>query len=80
MVQGVGYRWYCLRQARNLGLFGWVKNRPDGSVEILAEGDRGALEAMIKELKIGPSSASVTRIDVDWREFTGEHDSFDVAF
>ncbi|MFQ6008548.1 MAG: acylphosphatase, partial [Candidatus Zixiibacteriota bacterium] len=53
VVQGVGYRYYCLRKAREFGLKGWVKNNPDGSVSVVAEGDRSLIEDLIKELKVG---------------------------
>jgi len=80
MVQGVGYRYFCFRQATELGLVGWVRNNPDGTVSAYVEGDRGAIEVFIKELRIGPRSASVTDISVHWREFTGEHKSFNFNF
>jgi len=78
-VQGVGYRYYCYRMAKSLGLTGYVKNNYDGSVSITAEGDRSLVEQFIEDLKIGPSSASVTDIDVTWAEYSGRFHSFDVA-
>ena len=78
-VQGVGYRYFCYRRARDLGLCGWVRNEPDGSVALVAEGDRGSLEALITELKLGPPGSSVTRIDVTWRECSGDYDGFEIA-
>ena len=80
MVQGVGYRYYCYRKALNLNLTGWAKNNPDGSVSAHVEGDRGAIEDFINDLKIGPSSASVSDIDVRWSDFTGKYHSFDITF
>jgi acylphosphatase len=79
-VQGVGYRYYCLRKARSLGLKGWVKNNPDGSVSVAAEGDRGLVEELIKELKAGPPSASVSDIDVTWTPYTGRFSDFGLSF
>lgn len=79
-VQGVGYRYYCHRKAKNLGLTGWVKNNPDGSVSITAEGDRGLLEQFIKELKTGPATASVTGIDAAWTTYSGRFADFDLSF
>lgn len=58
---------------------GWVKNNPDGSVLVMAEGDRSVIEELIKELKIGPPSAAVTDVNVAWSEYTGRFRSFDVA-
>ncbi len=79
-VQGVGYRYFCYRRAIGLNLTGWAKNNPDGSVSAHVEGDRGAIEDFIKDLKVGPSSASVTDVDVVWSDFTGRHNGFDITF
>ena len=79
LVQGVGYRYYCYRAAKSLGVTGWVKNNPDGSVTIMAEGDRSLLEELINELKVGPSHATVTDIDVVWVRYTGNFTNFDIS-
>ena len=79
LVQGIGYRYYCYRAASSLGLTGWVKNNPDGSVLVMAEGDRSLVEELIKELKVGPPSATVTDVDVAWTEYTGRFRNFDVS-
>jgi len=79
LVQGVGYRYSCYHLARQLGLTGWVKNRPDGSVEVLVEGDRGGIEILIDQLKVGPPSAVVKRVDISWTNFTGKYNDFDVG-
>jgi len=79
LVQRVGYRYYCYRAARSLGLNGWVKNSPDGSVSVVAEGDRSLLEEFIKELKAGPFNASVTAIDITWTDYTGHYTKFDIS-
>jgi acylphosphatase len=76
MVQGVGFRHFCWRKATQLELVGWVRNLPDGSVSIHAEGDRGTLEALIDELRVGPANASVTDVGITWTPFTGKHQSF----
>ena len=76
MVQGVGYRYFCYRKAKDLGITGWVKNQPDGSVLILAEGDRSAIEGFIVELKMGPPASSVNDVNVEWRSFSGEMSEF----
>jgi acylphosphatase len=59
IVQGVGFRWFVRERARRLGLAGWVRNLPDGSVEVAAEGDEQQIELLRKELLRGPSGASV---------------------
>lgn len=67
-VQGVGYRWWALGQARSLGLRGWVRNRRDGSVELLAIGPADAVEQFAAACREGPAAAqvkSVTRLDVE---------------
>lgn len=61
-VQGVGYRWWAERQARSLALDGWVRNCPDGSVELLAIGDEVALERMVEACRGGPPAASVADV------------------
>ena len=63
-VQGVGFRFFAERAARELGVRGWVRNRPDGSVEALAEGEDEALETFIERLKRGPLSSRVDRVEV----------------
>ncbi|MFH1687820.1 MAG: acylphosphatase [bacterium] len=78
VVQGVGYRYYCYRRALSLGLTGWVRNEPDGSVTALAEGDRSLVEQFITDLKVGPPSASVTDIKITWSTFGGEFSRFDI--
>ncbi len=76
VVQGVGFRWFVERIARNLGLVGHVRNLYDGSVETYAEGEEDALNAFYKEMKIGPRSAHVAGVRVDWKEYTGDFKDF----
>ena len=61
-VQGVGYRWWAEREARRLGLTGWVRNRADGSVELLAIGERTAVEQLAAHCREGPAAAFVTDV------------------
>ncbi|MBS0295338.1 MAG: acylphosphatase [Proteobacteria bacterium] len=61
-VQGVGYRWWTLGQARRLGLYGWVRNRLDGTVEILAIGADAAIDALAEACRQGPSPARVSAV------------------
>ncbi|UCG62626.1 MAG: acylphosphatase [Candidatus Zixiibacteriota bacterium] len=79
-VQGVGYRYYCYRRALGLNLTGWARNNADGSVSARVEGERGAIEEFIKELKVGPSWASVTDVEVNWSNFTGKYKGFDISY
>jgi acylphosphatase len=64
-VQGVGFRYATLRRATQLGLAGSVRNRPDGSVEVYAEGAREALDELVTWLGRGPSYARIDRVDVE---------------
>ena len=77
-VQGVGFRAYTLRQAQTLGLTGWVRNRLDGSVEVVAEGPKGALEDLLRRLRQGPSAAWVREVQAEWEPPTGEFRHFTV--
>lgn len=61
-VQGVGYRVWTERTARELGLVGWVRNLADGSVEIRTEGDGGVLNRFVEKLWQGPSLAQVESV------------------
>ncbi len=65
-VQGVGYRWAAAEQARRLGLQGWVRNLPGGSVEAEFEGDRNLLESMRDWCAEGPRFARVDRVAEQW--------------
>jgi len=79
-VQGVGFRYFVLRAARASGLAGFVKNLRDGSVEIVSEGPRGALEELVRDLEEGPRHGLVKDVDVEWSEATGKFRDFDVRF
>jgi acylphosphatase len=70
-VQGVGFRAAALQTARALELAGWVRNRPDGSVEVLADGDELSLKRLEGFLRRGPPGAHVRGVDVSW-EHPGE--------
>ena len=64
LVQGVGFRWFVEREAARLGLDGWVANQPDGSVEVVAEGDAAVLDQLILALWEGPAASAVSDVDV----------------
>lgn len=78
-VQGVFFRASSQREAKRLGLTGWVKNRPDGSVEILAEGEEDGLKELIGWANRGPTAARVERVDVRWRSFAGDFFDFRIV-
>jgi acylphosphatase len=68
-VQHVYFRASTQHEAHRLGVVGWVKNLPDGSVEILAEGQEEALKKLVQWAHQGPRAARVDRVDVEWRSF-----------
>jgi acylphosphatase len=75
-VQGVGYRYFVLREAEGLGVAGFARNLPDGSVEVMAEGDDALLQQLEEKLRKGPSFARVSgveRTDVPPRGADGFH-------
>lgn len=77
-VQGVFFRAETRDRARSLGLAGWVRNCPDGSVEAVFEGDRARVQSMVDWCGRGPSGASIDSLDVEWEQPTGE-DAFSVV-
>jgi acylphosphatase len=77
-VQGVGFRAFATRRARELGLKGFARNLADGrGVEVVAEGRRPALEALLAALRLGPSSAHVEAVDASWDEAVGAYSGFE---
>lgn len=79
-VQGVGFRYFTERMAEEIGLAGYVMNRSDGSVEVMVEGERGALEEFLRRLRQGPSGARVERVEEIWGPYTGQFAGFRVRF
>ncbi len=77
-VQGVGFRYYVLGAAGDIGLNGWVRNRRDGSVEIVAEGKKEKLSELLRVLQRGSRSSIVTEVKEHWLENTGEFRGFSV--
>jgi acylphosphatase len=63
-VQGVGFRYACAQQAADLGVGGWVRNRPDGTVEAVVQGEPDAVDCLLAWLAHGPAHARVSRVDV----------------
>ncbi|TMC04446.1 MAG: acylphosphatase [Chloroflexi bacterium] len=78
-VQGVGFRYFVIDRAAGTGLRGWVRNRGDGSVEVVAEGQRPPLERLLDELRRGPRSALVTSVEASWGPAQGDLPAFRVA-
>jgi acylphosphatase len=75
-VQGVGFRYFVMTAATELGLTGWVRNRRDGSVEVLAEGGVEQLKSLSRALKRGSRSSAVTEVKTNLQPATGEFTSF----
>jgi acylphosphatase len=80
LVQGVGYRYFVMREAQKLGLKGFVKNLYSGEVLTVVEGEKIIIEEMIKKLKVGPIHASVKSCKIDWQEPKNEFTDFEVRF
>lgn len=72
-VQGVCFRAYTLDEAAAGGVAGWVRNTSDGWVEVVFEGEKSAVEAMIAWCRKGPPAARVSAVEVTWEEPKGEH-------
>lgn len=79
-VQGVFFRLETRHAAGGFGVVGWVRNKMDGSVEALFEGEEADVKAMLAWCQTGPPRARVKQVDVDWREYTGEFETFDVIY
>ncbi len=78
MVQGVGFRAFARHHASALGLAGHARNLPDGSVEVIAEGPRIALEELLRNVELGPRLAAIERCEVSWQPHTGDTSWFSV--
>ena len=78
-VQGVFFRASTQREAKRLGLTGWVRTRNESSVEVVAEGEETGIKDLIAWAQRGPSAARVDRVDVRWRSFGGEFFDFRIV-
>ena len=78
-VQGVGYRYFVQRCAWKEQLVGWVRNRPDGAVECVAQGPRDAVDRLLLALRAGPAMATVERVDERWEPVQPGIQDFDVV-
>ncbi|MBU0471199.1 MAG: acylphosphatase [Nanoarchaeota archaeon] len=79
-VQGVAFRFFTARNARRLELKGYVMNIPDGSVELVADGDEKSLKALIFYCEQGPFFARVDKVDVEWLESRNDFSNFNIRF
>lgn len=79
-VQGVGFRYFAQRKAQQLSLSGWVRNNDDGTVELVAEGEREPLEELKRAVEQGPRMSRVDRVDAEWSNATGNLGAFDLAW
>jgi len=75
-VQGVGFRYFVLNTAVELGLVGWARNRRDDSVEIIAEGEIELLKTLVQALQRGSNSSAVREVKTNLQEASGEFGSF----
>ena len=79
-VQGVFFRAFTQGRARQLGVSGYVRNLPDGSVEVFAEGEKSQLELLAAYLRTGSPMSGVTEVVIDWYEYTGDYSGFHVRY
>ncbi len=79
-VQGVGFRWFSRQQADRFGIKGWVKNLPNGDVEIFAEGERAAVDAFMETIRQGPSFAYVEEMLISEQPLDRSYSTFEVKF
>jgi acylphosphatase len=79
-VQGVGFRYFVVRNALSLGLRGYARNESNGDVEVLAQGPRPALERLLSLLRQGPSSADISDVTTTWGQSTEHLSGFHVRW
>ncbi len=78
VVQGVGFRYYTYRVARKLSLYGYVTNKKDGTVEVVAEGEKSKLLRLVEELRIGPPGSSVQNFNLRWEDPKDDYHEFKI--
>ncbi len=79
-VQGVFFRGFVKSEATSLEICGWVRNLRDGRVEVLAEGNKNALDELRRRIREGPPRARVEKVDVIWEEYVGDLNGFKVVW
>lgn len=80
LVQGVWFRASTREEANRIGVNGWVRNLPDGSVEALFEGEKKKVEEIVGWCHRGPSGAQVSRVEISWEPYQGEFRHFDIRY
>ena len=78
-VQGIFFRYSAVEEAVRLRLRGWVRNCPDGSVEVVAEGPKKNIEELIRWCRHGPPGAHVYNVQIQWEEYKGEFENFHIT-
>ncbi|MDD5551961.1 MAG: acylphosphatase [Candidatus Pacebacteria bacterium] len=79
-VQGVFFRQNTLKRAKKIGVFGFVRNLPDGRVEAVFEGDKDRVEKMVEWMREGPENASVNNQEFKWEEYKEEFEEFEIHY
>ena len=79
-VQGVFFRWETKHSADGFGVFGWVRNKRDGTVEAVFEGSEKSVMSILEWCKKGPPIAKVNHVDVKWEDYKGEFSSFEITY
>ena len=79
-VQGVFFRMETLKAAQLYGVFGWVRNKADGTVEALFEGDTKSVESILKWCQKGSPPAKVEQTEINWKDYTGEFSDFKITY
>lgn len=79
-VQGVLFRDGTRRKAKSLGIAGWVRNLPDGRVEAVFEGEKDKVEKIIDWVRKGPILAKVDNLELEWQEYKGEFNDFEIKY
>lgn len=80
-VQGVSFRWFTRRAAQEMGISGWVRNLPDGSVEVRARGEAGALGQLLETISRGPARSRVELVEAqEWTEAQEPEGLFEIKF
>ncbi len=79
-VQGVNFRYFTQQKAEELGIYGWVRNKKDGSVEIIADGSGQIVDEFINWCKVGPQKANVTKVDMEEVSRTTNLTDFSILF
>lgn len=80
LVQGVFFRSNTAKKAKELRLTGWVTNLPDGRVEATFEGEKEKIEKILEWAKRGPEWARVDKIEIEWEEYRGQFEDFEIKY